>query len=86
VAVFVERRLLFARFRFTAHVAVQHALQQSKKAGGATLGNPTNISQAGQVGRRAQRIEADRHATNVLPVIRSILSHGPVGMVAIRRN
>ena len=27
--------------------------------------------------------EADLHATNVLPIIRSILSHGPVGMDAL---
>jgi DNA invertase Pin-like site-specific DNA recombinase len=27
---------------------------------GAALGNPTNISQAGQLDRRAQRFEADR--------------------------
>jgi hypothetical protein len=33
--------------------------------------------------RRAQQAEHDRHASNVLPVICSILSHGPIGMVAI---
>jgi hypothetical protein len=35
------------------------------------------------LGRRAQQAEADRFAQNVLPVIRSILSRGPVGMVSI---
>ena len=38
----------------------------AKKANGAALGNPTNISQAGRLGRRSQRAEADRFATNVL--------------------
>jgi hypothetical protein len=45
--------------------------------------NPTNISQAGRLGRKAQQAEADRHANNVLPVIRTILSQGSVGMVSI---
>jgi DNA invertase Pin-like site-specific DNA recombinase len=69
-----ERRLISERTK---------AALAAKKAGGAALGNPTNITQAGQVGRRAQRVEADRFALNVLPVIRSILSRGPVGMVSI---
>jgi DNA invertase Pin-like site-specific DNA recombinase len=69
-----ERRLISERTR---------AALAAKKANGAALGNPTNISGAGKLGRRSQQAEADRHATNVLPVIRSILSHGPVGMVAI---
>jgi hypothetical protein len=47
------------------------------------VGNPTNVKHAGAVGRRAQRVEADRFAKNVLPVIRSILARGPVGMVSI---
>ena len=69
-----ERRLISERTK---------AALAAKKANGAALGNPTNISQAGQLGRRAQRAEADRFAKNVLPVIRSILSRGPVGMVSI---
>jgi DNA invertase Pin-like site-specific DNA recombinase len=69
-----ERRLISERTK---------AALAAKKANGAVLGNPTNIAQAGQLGRNAQQAEANRHATNVLPVIRSILAQGPVGMVAI---
>jgi DNA invertase Pin-like site-specific DNA recombinase len=69
-----ERRLISERTR---------SALAAKKANGAALGNPTSISQAGQLGRRAQRDEADRFARNVLPVIRSILSRGPAGMVSI---
>ena len=69
-----ERRLISERTR---------SALAAKKANGAALGKPTNISQAGQLGRQAQRIEEDRFANNILPVIRSILSHGPIGMVSI---
>jgi DNA invertase Pin-like site-specific DNA recombinase len=69
-----ERRLISERTK---------AALAAKKANGTALGNPTNISQAGRLGRRSQRAEADRFATNVLPVIRSILARGPVGMVSI---
>jgi DNA invertase Pin-like site-specific DNA recombinase len=69
-----ERRLISERTR---------SALAAKKANGAALGNPTNISQAGELGRRAQQTEANRFAQNVLPVIRSIVSHGPVGMVSI---
>jgi hypothetical protein len=61
-------------------------LLAAKKAQGATLGNPTNIVQAGQVGRQIQRVEADRFAANILPMIRSIQSAGPIGMVAIAKE
>jgi DNA invertase Pin-like site-specific DNA recombinase len=69
-----ERRLISERTK---------AALAAKKANGAALGNSTNILQAGQLGREAQQAEANRHAINVLPVIRSILAHGPVGMVSI---
>ena len=69
-----ERRLISERTK---------SALAAKKASGAALGNSSNISHAGQIGRRAQQFEADRFATNVLPVIRSILSHGPLGMVSI---
>ena len=69
-----ERRLISERTK---------SALAAKKANGAPLGNRTNISHAGQLGRRAQRAEAGRFAKNVLPVIRSILSRGPVGMVSI---
>jgi len=69
-----ERRLISERTK---------SALAAKKASGAALGNPTNVKHAGQIGRRAQQAEAHRFAINVLPVIRSILSHGPVGMVSI---
>ena len=69
-----ERRLISERTR---------AALSAKKLHGAILGNPTNISQAGQLGRHSQKVEADRFAKNVLPVIRSIQSAGPFGMVSI---
>jgi arylsulfatase A-like enzyme len=49
------------------------------------LGNPTNIARAGQAGRRIQMAEADRFAANLLPIIKSIQSAGPIGMVAIAK-
>ena len=69
-----ERRLISERTR---------SALAAKKASGAALGNPTNVKHAGQIGRRAQQAEAGRFAFNVLPVIRSILAQGRVGMVAI---
>ena len=72
-----ERRLISERTR---------AALAAKKAQGATLGNPTNIAQAGRVGRQIQRAEADRFAANMLPVIRSIQAAGPIGMVAIAKE
>jgi hypothetical protein len=53
---------------------------------GATLGNRASIGQAGEVGRRAQRDEADRFAANLLPIVRSIQSAGRIGMVAIAKT
>jgi DNA invertase Pin-like site-specific DNA recombinase len=72
-----ERRLISERTR---------AALAAKKAQGATLGNPTNIAQAGQVGRQIQRAEADRFAANMLPIIRSIQASGPMGMVAVAKH
>jgi DNA invertase Pin-like site-specific DNA recombinase len=72
-----ERRLISERTR---------AALAAKKAQGATLGNPTNIAKAGQFGRQIQRTEADRFAANMLPMIRSILASGPMGMVAVAKR
>jgi DNA invertase Pin-like site-specific DNA recombinase len=71
-----ERRLISERTK---------AALAAKKGRGAVLGNPTNIAQAGQAGRQVQTAEADRFAANLLPVIRSIQSAGPIGMVAIAK-
>jgi DNA invertase Pin-like site-specific DNA recombinase len=72
-----ERRLISERTK---------AALAAKKAQGAKLGNPTNIAQAGQVGRRIQRSEAARFAVSMLPIIQSIQAAGPIGMVAIAKE
>jgi len=72
-----ERRLISERTK---------AALAAKKERGAKLGNPTNIAQAGQAGRRIQMAEAVRFAANLLPIIRSIQSAGPIGMVAIAKQ
>jgi len=58
----------------------------AKKERGEALGNRSNIAQAGQAGRRIQMAEADRFAANLLPIVRSIQSAGPIGMVAIAKT
>jgi DNA invertase Pin-like site-specific DNA recombinase len=72
-----ERRLISERTK---------AALAAKRAQGATLGNPTNIAQAGQVGRQIQRAEAVRFATYMLPIIRSMQAAGPIGMVSIAKE
>src|SRR5690349_10736346 len=52
-----ERRLISERTK---------AALSARKAQGALLGNPTNIAQAGRLGRAAQQSEADRFAVNLL--------------------
>jgi DNA invertase Pin-like site-specific DNA recombinase len=69
-----ERRLISERTK---------AALAAKRAQGATLGNPTNI---GQAGRQIQCAEADRFAANVMPIIRNIQVAGPIGMVAIAKH
>jgi DNA transposition AAA+ family ATPase len=56
------------------------------KEQGARLGNPTNIAEAGKAGRRVLQDEADRFAANMLPIIRTIQSAGPIGMVSIAKQ
>jgi DNA invertase Pin-like site-specific DNA recombinase len=72
-----ERRLISERTK---------AALLAKKDQGGRLGNPTNIEEAGSLGRSAQQSEADRFAINLLPLIRSIQKDGPIGMVAIARQ
>lgn len=47
-----------------------------KKAGGARLGNPTNLGEARAKGIASNRAAADRHAANVLPIVRRLQSQG----------
>src|SRR4051812_7526276 len=72
-----ERRLISERTK---------AALAAKKRQGATLGNPTNIAEAGRIGRLSLRIEADRFAANMLPIIRSIQTAEPAGMVSIAKR
>src|SRR3954467_4622422 len=71
-----ERRLISERTK---------AALAAKKQRGEVLGNPRNIAEAGQVGRAVQAAEAKRFAANILPIIRSIQSAGPIGMVAVAK-
>jgi DNA invertase Pin-like site-specific DNA recombinase len=72
-----ERRLISERTR---------SALAAKKAQGAMLGNPSNIREAGQIGRRIQQEEAVRYAANVLPVIESVRSAGITSMVSIAQE
>jgi DNA invertase Pin-like site-specific DNA recombinase len=52
------------------------AALQAKKANGAKLGNPTNLSFAGSIGRPSQAQVADEFATNLMPVVLAIQNDG----------
>src|ERR1700704_3951592 len=60
-----ERRLISERTR---------SALASKRAQGASLGNPRNLGEAGSIGRTTQQSEADRFAANIIPLIRTIQS------------
>ena len=62
-----ERRLIAERTR---------AALSAKKASGVQLGNPRNIAQAGEAGRRGQRVAADNFMATILPVLTAIQSAG----------
>src|SRR3954467_13383765 len=62
-----ERRLIAERTT---------AALQAKKAGGAKLGNPTNLCVAGSLGRIAQAQVADEFATNLRPLVQAIQNAG----------
>jgi hypothetical protein len=72
-----ERRLISERTK---------AALAAKKAQGTKLGNSRNIVDAGAIGRTVQVDAADQFASNLLPIIRSIRSAGPIGMVAIAKT
>ena len=64
-----ERRLISERTK---------AALAAKKAGGARLGNPSNIVQAGELGRSVQTAAADEFVAGLVPSIRAIRSTGAV--------
>lgn len=62
-----ERRLISERTK---------AALAAKKAGGAKLGNPSNIAEAGELGRSVQTTAADEFVAGLLPIIQAIRSTG----------
>jgi DNA invertase Pin-like site-specific DNA recombinase len=69
-----ERRLISERTR--AALAV-------RKATGTKLGNPTNIRDAGDLGRLSQVAAADAHAETLLPLLRTLQNEGAITIGAI---
>ena len=69
-----ERSLISQRTR---------AALAAKKAQGAKLGNRTNLADAQAKGQAANGAQADRHAANVLPIIREIQGAGVVTLAGI---
>src|SRR5712671_7303400 len=59
------------------------AALQAKKANGAKLGNPTNLSVAGSLGRIAQAQVADEFATNLMPLVQAIRNAGALTLEQI---
>ena len=55
----------------------------AKKAAGARLGNPSNIAQAGELGRSVQTAAADAFVTSIMPVIQAIRGTGATTLEAI---
>jgi DNA invertase Pin-like site-specific DNA recombinase len=69
-----ERRLISER--------TEAALAARKEAGG-KLGNPRNITQAGEIGRRVQVSAANEFAAKVLPAVNAIRIAGAETLDAI---
>ena len=72
-----ERRLISERTK--AALAV-------RKATGGKLGNPTNIRDAGDLGRVSLVAAADAHAESLLPLLRSLRSEGAITIGAVTRS
>jgi DNA invertase Pin-like site-specific DNA recombinase len=71
-----ERRLISERTKAALSI---------RKATGAKLGNPTNIGEAGRIGRSIQTAAADEHARGLLPALRAIRAEGAVTIGAVTR-
>jgi hypothetical protein len=56
---------------------------QAKKANGAKLGNPTNLSVASSLGRIAQAQVADEFATKLMPLVQAIRNAGALTLAEI---
>jgi len=72
-----ERRLISERTRATL---------QAKKAAGATLGNPTNLDQAGLAGRAVQIRAADAFAASMLPALDAVRKAGASTLADIAKS
>jgi DNA invertase Pin-like site-specific DNA recombinase len=70
----MERRLISERTK---------AALAAKKASGIKLGNPRNITQAGELGRSVQAATADQFVAGVMPIIDGIRSTGATTLEAI---
>ena len=69
-----ERRLISERTK---------AALAAKRAGGARLGNPSNILAAGALGRQVQVTTADEFVARLLPVIEAIRKTGATTLAAM---
>ena len=69
-----ERRLISERTKAALTV---------RKASGSKLGNPTNIGEAGDMGRATLAATADEHARSLLPLLRAIKTEGATTLAAI---
>jgi DNA invertase Pin-like site-specific DNA recombinase len=72
-----ERRLISERTK--AALAV-------RKASGATLGNPSNVREAGEIGRTVLAETADGYARTLLPLLRAMHAEGTITIGAITRS
>jgi DNA invertase Pin-like site-specific DNA recombinase len=72
-----ERRLISERTK--AALAI-------RKASGGKLGNPTNIRDAGDLGRVSLVAAADAHAQSLLPLLRTLRTEGAITIGAITRS
>src|ERR1700742_5010213 len=72
-----ERRLISERTK---------AALAARRARGGVLGNPTNIREAGEIGRASLVEAADEHARSLLPILRTLRAEGTITIGAITRS
>src|ERR1041385_838480 len=72
-----ERRLISERTK--AALAI-------RRASGAKLGNPSNVREAGAIGRTALINAADEHARSMLPILRTLRVEGAITIGAVTRS
>ena len=58
----------------------------ARKARGALLGNPTNIREAGEIGRASLTAAAEEHAKSLLPILRTLRAEGTITIGAVTRS